>query len=253
MIAGAEGSILQRKYIMKKFLFGFLIIIITAGCVFAQNNTGSVGGSGLIRELAGTVEIKKPGDTAFSAANAGDLISRDTIISTGFKSTAIVEVGSAVINVRPLTRLSLTEIAASSGIETINVNLQAGRVRVDVNPPAGTRAAMTVSSPVATASVRGTSFEFDTRNLSVNHGTVSFSGNRGPSVRVNGGNQSSVEQDGRTADPAKAKSGRLRPQAPVGADPSSGTGGDTAGKSGGTITVLIDYSGRGEDTPTGNK
>jgi hypothetical protein len=70
----------------------------------------------------------------------------DTVVSTGFKSTALIEVGSTVITVRPLTRLTLTEIRASSESESLNVNLQSGRIRVDVNPPAGAKASMAVAA-----------------------------------------------------------------------------------------------------------
>jgi len=217
---------------MKRIVLGFMFLMAVC-CVYAQ--------TGVIRELAGTVELRRPGTSNFVAARNGDAVSQDTIISTGFKSTALVEIGSAVITVRPLTRLSLTEIASSSGTETLNVNLQAGRVRVDVNPPAGTRAAMTVTSPVATASVRGTSFEFDTRNLRVSHGSVAFSGSRGPSMRVDGGSESTLEPDGRTADPVRTRGGRLRPPSPVGTDPSSGSGVDSAGNLTGSVYIKIDY------------
>jgi hypothetical protein len=63
---------------------------------------------------------------------------------------------------------------------------------VDVNPPAGTKASLSVNSPTATASVRGTSFEFDTRNLRVNSGTVHFMGNWDYEVAVKEGNTSRI-------------------------------------------------------------
>ena len=147
-----------------------LVLIFVVTLVFAQ--------SGVIRELSGTVELKSSGVASFSPANVGDRVGEDTVISTGFKSTALVEAGSALIAVRPLTRLSLTELRSAAGSETLNVNLQAGRIRVDLNPPAGTRSAMSVTSPMATASVRGTSFEFDTRNVVVGYGAVNFRANR---------------------------------------------------------------------------
>ncbi|MDR2730531.1 MAG: FecR domain-containing protein [Treponema sp.] len=52
----------------------------------------------------------------------------------------------------------MTEIQNLTELETLNVNLQTGRVRVDVKPPAGTKASTTVKGPEATASVRGTIF-----------------------------------------------------------------------------------------------
>jgi len=209
------------------------IIFLLAGfCVFAQNGT--------IREVSGTVEIKNPGTSSYVAAKAGDQISQDTIISTAFKSVALVEIGSAVIMVQPLTRLSLTEISASASSETININLQAGRVRVDVNPPAGIKTSMKVSSPTATASVRGTSFDFSTQNIYVQHGTVSFAGNKGNSQLVNTGSDSQVKTDGSAVDPLEIRSGRLLPPLPIGMDTRAGAAVETA-RSSGTIIIDIEY------------
>ena len=216
---------------MKKTVFVFFLMLVTLS-VFAQN--------GVIRQLSGTVELKAPGASSYVPAKAGDELSQDTVISTGFKSTALVEVGSAVITVRPLTRLSLTEIRATAGSETLNVNLQAGRVRVDVNPPAGTKAAMSVTSPIATASVRGTSFDFDTRNLHVNHGTVSFGG-KGLPMLVKGGANSMIKDDGKAEDPIAARNRRLRPQLPPGAETSGGVTGGTAAYSKGVFSIQLNY------------
>jgi len=213
---------------MKKTALTFFIILMGMS-IFAQN--------GVIRELSGTVELKASGASAFVPAKAGDQINPEMVISTGFKSTALVAVGSALITVRPLTRLTLTEIRAAAGTETLNVNLQAGRVRVDVNPPAGTKASMSVSSPMATASVRGTSFEFDTRNLSVNHGRVNFQGNKGHARTVSGGASSRVEEDGRAADPIHVKIAGLTPTPPVGTDLTSGNTGGSKSSSGGVIVI----------------
>lgn len=150
-----------------KLITIFVIVIFLCGVpLFAQN--------GEIREISGTVELKRAGETAFVAARAGDPVARNTVVSTGFRSSALIQVGSSLITVRPLTRLSLAEISSSAGTETINVSLQTGRVRVDVKPPAGTRTAMEVRGPSATASVRGTSFEFDTHSLTVLEGNVAF-------------------------------------------------------------------------------
>lgn len=227
---------------MKRIHLVLLLIFLGTG-VYAQNPDRM---SGVIRELSGTVELKVPGSSVYIPAKSGDQVHSDTVISTGFKSTAFVSLGSAFITVRPLTRMTLTEISASAGTETINLNLQAGRIRVDVTPPAGTRTAMTVTSTVATASVRGTSFEFDTRNLKVNHGQVSFIGNRGYRMMVSGGSSSLVEDDGRAADPTYVKYAGLKPPAPAGTQYSGGSAGDTAGSgpagSNGVIFLELDYS-----------
>ena len=199
----------MKKIIIACFLLGMSF------CVFAQ--------SGVIRELSGTVEIKNAGASDFVPASAGAVVSQNTIISTGFKSMALVEVGSTIISVRPLTRLTLTEIRASQGQETLNVNLAAGRVRVDVNPPAGTRASMAVVGPSATASCRGTGFEFDTRNVSVHQGVVDFNGNSGYVVQVGAGSFTGVTPYDKTAGPQYGSN--MNPQAPYGYDPASASTG----------------------------
>jgi hypothetical protein len=209
--------------LMKKICVVLLLLVCVSLGVFAQNSQ-----YGVITELSGTVELKPAGTTSFTAAKTGDTIALDTIVSTGFKSTAVITVGSATIIARPLTRLTLSEITASQGSETINVNLQAGRVRVDVKPPAGTKASFTVQSPHATASVRGTEFEQDTRNVQVSEGTVAYRGTSGPAVLVPAGSSTRVSAASsagsaptKVQDPIVNTVAALAPLPPVGTETSA--------------------------------
>jgi hypothetical protein len=77
---------------------------------------------------------------------------------------------------------------------------------------------MSVSSPVATASVRGTGFDFDTRNIYVERGAVAFRGNRGGIARVNAGFRGQLDNSGKVFDPVDTMNSGLRPRAPVGSD-----------------------------------
>ena len=176
------------------------------------------GQSGMIRELSGTVELKNPESAVFVPASVGQQLGEETVISTAFKSTALLEIGNSLVLVRPLTRLTLTEISSSSGMETLNVNLQAGRLRVDINPPAGTRASMSVMTPMSVSSVRGTSFEVDTRNLRVISGTVGFIGTSGQMVSIGSGFNIGIGEEGIARNPIGASPASLMPQQPPGAD-----------------------------------
>jgi hypothetical protein len=191
----------------KTFLFVFVLSAAAWG-IAAQ--------SGVIRELSGNVQLKPAGAAAFVAARQGDEVAQNTVVSTGFKSTAVIAVGSSVVAVRPITRLTLAEIQSSAGAETLNVDLRAGRVRVDVNPPAGTRASCTVQSPIATASVRGTSFEFDTVKIAVLEGRVSFSGASGLAAMVSAGGSNFIGMDKEPSDAATIIDASLAPPSPVG-------------------------------------
>ena len=216
---------------MKKGLIFILLLCAIAFAVFAQN--------GIVREMSGEVELKPAGASSFTPARIGSTVAQNTIVSTGFKSTAIIEIGSSVITVLPLTRLSLSEIQASSGTENISMNLQSGRIRVDVNPPAGTRTNFEVQTPSSTASVRGTSFEMDTQNLNVLSGLVTYTNNNGLGTIVPGGLFSSIASDGQIIDPFVQASQALEPTPPLGAEV---TGGATLPPaSTGDITIEIQY------------
>jgi hypothetical protein len=69
---------------------------------------------------------------------------------------------------------SLEKIVQSQDEERINLRLQTGSIRAEVKPPVGGSSEFTVRSPSATASVRGTSFEFDRENLWVEDGRVRY-------------------------------------------------------------------------------
>ena len=192
---------------MRKLIF-VIIFILKCLNVFSQD--------AFIDQLTGTVEVRQPGENSFKAASKGDVIFQDTVISTGFKSYAIVKTGTTIITVRPLTALSLTEIQNSDETEILNVHLQTGRVRVEVKPPAGTKASATLTGPSTIASVRGTCFEFGVNNVSVKEGAVSFAGNKGQNVLVSAGENSRVEDAGQVTTPRDERNSNLLPPSPVG-------------------------------------
>ena len=195
---------------MKNIMIIGLILFCAVGVgIFAQE-------TGVITELTGTVEIKPAGNRDFIPAKAGDSIVMDTIISTGLRSTALIRAGSTILTIRPLTRLSFSEISSAEATETINVTLQTGRVRADVKPPAGTRATMTIQSPVATASVRGTSFEFNIDSITVLEGSVAFIGSKGKEVLVGSGSASNISENNKSTDPLQTFTENLRPAPPAG-------------------------------------
>jgi hypothetical protein len=183
---------------MKNIFLAVLILTAAAYGIFAQNENA------VILELSGDVQLKHPGSNDFTEANAGDVVMRNSIVFTGFRSTALIAVGSSVIRVKPLTRLSLAEIQSSSSTETTNVDLHTGRVKVDVSPPSGTNAKVTVQSPTATATSHGTSFEFDMFNIRVNEGKAAFSGFSGHAAIVNAGGSNFLGVNKEPVNPANA-------------------------------------------------
>jgi hypothetical protein len=196
------------KAMKRLFCAGFLLT--AAAGLFAQQ--------AVIKDFFGTVEIKRPSSADWEPAARGQNISRDTAISTGFKSTAVVMIGNSTLTVRPLTRLTLAEISSMQNDEKVEMRLNAGRVRADVNAPKGGKTNFTVRSPTATASVRGTVFQFDGVNLTVNEGTVEFRGaESGGSVLVDAHRTSFTDtESGRAAQPQEVAIEDIKPSQPIG-------------------------------------
>ena len=181
---------------MKKY-FGILIL-----CIAGISSLAAAALTATVTEIAGKVECKLPGKD-WVAAKTGDILPAGSLISTGFKSTAILKMESATLTVKPVTRLSLEELVKSEGTTKTQMFLMAGRVKAEVTPPEGEKAEFKVKSPTATASVRGTGFEFDGQNLIVDHGTVQLEAESGIGIpqSVGGGQFSTVSQTGTVTAP----------------------------------------------------
>jgi hypothetical protein len=162
-------------------------------------------------ELSGKVEVKTGGD--WKPAAVGALIGKNSIISTGIKSTAVISLGNSRISINPLTMLTLEELIQRNDTEETVLFLRTGSINADVTPPSGQKAEFTVRSPTTTASVRGTSFWFNGQRLSVQSGKVAFANRNGQKVYIKE-NQYSYANSGlnqRPVTPFEAESSRIRP------------------------------------------
>ena len=88
-------------------------------------------------------------------------IAEGTVISTGFKSQAVLKIGQSKITVQPLSRLTVQELSERPERDDSKVYLDAGSIKADVKAAENKRVGFTVKSPVATASVRGTAGTID--------------------------------------------------------------------------------------------
>jgi hypothetical protein len=205
---------------MKKTGIG-VFLLMSAVFAGAQNvtQTAAQAAGALIREITGTVEVKAPGAAEWRAAVIGQELERAALISTGFRSTAIIRIGNSTITVRSLTRLSVEEIAAGQSGEQVILNLRAGRVRADVRPPVGGRTEFSVKSPTATASVRGTVFDFDGTRLTVEDGWVHLGGESAAGAYIGPGHTTALDtENGKTATVIERVKEELAPTLPAGLD-----------------------------------
>jgi hypothetical protein len=198
---------------MKRVL-ALLIALPAASSLWAQAQTA------VLKDFSGKVEVMAPGG-AWKPAVRGMSLAKNSAISTGFKSLAVLSLGSSTLTVKPLTKLTLEELVKAEGGEVVKLFLNTGRVSAQVSAPTGGGTDFSVKSPTATASVRGTWFDFDGANLLVNEGTVVFFGSSGQAVAVSTGGSSSLGSDGAPLTALESAYDELKPLLPPGMDASS--------------------------------
>jgi hypothetical protein len=187
--------------------------------LYAQNTKGAAGSGALIRDIAGTVEVKLPGAAEWIPAEEGMSITNNTAISTGFKSAATLVLGESLVTLRPLTRLSLEELIRGQSNDRAALSLRTGRIRAEVRPPAEGKTDFTVRMPTVTASVRGTVFELDPVNLNVREGLVRYTlTGTGAALSVGAGRSGAVNRESPSGleSPAGTMAAAFTPELPQG-------------------------------------
>ena len=108
---------------------------------------------------SGKVEIQR--GNSWAPLNKGDVVYGGAVISTGFKSSAELNIQGSKVQLGPLTRITIEKLVSTSTKNESSIYLDSGKIDATVNKADGKRTGFKVSTPVATASVRGTSFSIN--------------------------------------------------------------------------------------------
>lgn len=169
-----------------KIRFGFVVLalLLLGGPLFAQQTA-------VLKELTGMVQLKAPGG-AWVTAKPGAKIDLGTVISTGFNSTAVLDLGTAQLQVHPLTRMRLDELLRQGNHVTTSVFLTVGVVHAHVDRLPSLTQSFQLRSPVSTAAVRGTQFTFGGNWVATHEGVVEFLNSAGLGRDVTTGESSEL-------------------------------------------------------------
>ncbi len=159
--------------------------------------------TGTVLETNGKVEIET--DTGWKPLQKGDTVDTGRVISTGFRSSAIIQVAGSNVSVSQLTRLSLDQLTETNDAHESEIFLDLGSIAADVSSVGNKRVGFVVNTPVATASVRGTSFKIGIDTLSVSSGLVAYSGVSSIDMPVSKGNSALITPSGRVSKPVETK------------------------------------------------
>jgi hypothetical protein len=151
---------------MKKLLIVLLFLCCLVTASFSQTQA-------VIREISGKVEIQPP-QSSWIAAQEGTVVSLGTTISTGFSSRAVIDLGRSVLRVDPLTRLRIDQLIEREGTVSTDLFLRVGKVNAEVKSASGVTQDFKLRSPVSTAAVRGTGFDYSGYDLYVYDGQVTY-------------------------------------------------------------------------------
>jgi hypothetical protein len=201
-----------------------ILIVLTGVSLFAQTDV-------VIREVSGKVEIRLP-EKSWQPAAAGMRLPIGAYISTGVNSLAVMEVGPSVLRVKQLTRVQLQELVQQGGTLTTSLNLPVGKVSAEVKSMAGLKNDFKLRSPVSTAAVRGTRFDFDGYKLVVMEGLVRLVNQLQQARNVAGGEDLAIAGYEQMANGEGAKTERVEvaiSSSPAAPPPPAGTGGNTGG------------------------
>jgi len=151
-----------------KIKLGVAVIVLALAGVplFAQQTA-------VITNIVGKVQLKAQGSDWVNAT-AGATVGTGTFVSTGFNSSAVLDLGTSQIQVKQLTRMRLDDLLRSGNNATTSLFLAVGQVHANVDNSAGLVQNFTLNSPVSTAAVRGTIFDFDGVHVVVERGVVQF-------------------------------------------------------------------------------
>ena len=140
---------------VNKSILAFMLAALTMGGANALDAK--------VISVSGKVEVQQSGSSTWKALKAGDKLSKGSVVSTGFKSSAKIQIDDSTVSLEPLTRMTIEQLASNSTKDEAKLYLNSGKVSADVKKTSGKKVDFKVTSPVATASVRGTSFSFTSR------------------------------------------------------------------------------------------
>src|SRR4030043_1960722 len=152
---------------MKKTLL-VKLIIISAILLLSYTLNAQI----TVKSITGFVQFKKNISSEWIIPKVGDKLEPGYIIYTGFKSTAVIQTPNAVIEVKPLSQITISSLLVSQDKVSTDIYLKYGKVKAEVNINKQTQTLFKVRSANSTASVRGTKFLFGDKELFVDAGTV---------------------------------------------------------------------------------
>ncbi len=160
--------------------------VLAVACLALPQTAFSADVTATVSKITGKAQIQKGED--WVPLSIGDLISLGDTVSTGFRSELQVKIGTSIVTLKALSRLTLRELTHSGTDLQTDVYLRVGKVEAQVNKSESVKTqTFKISSPVATASVRGTSLGSDGYTFEGIEGHYTVTDSNGNTTTVSAG------------------------------------------------------------------
>ena len=143
-----------------------------------------------VESASGLIQYRSPAGGEWLDIRSGMEIPEGSVVVSGLDGQALLRMGSAELTVEPLSRVVLTEIDIRSRSEATSLSVPYGRIHAQVRRSQNRGIDFRVLTPISTAAVRGTEFDYDGTTLRVLEGDVAFSNLIGQSHSVREGQRS---------------------------------------------------------------
>lgn len=170
-----------------------ILALVLAGTAAAQD-------AGRIKSFTGDVTVRKVGKTGHEQVTVGQGLRLGDMLFTDVDAEARITLGGgAEVLVKEITQILINESLVTADQLKVNLLMKTGQVQTSIPPKALTRADFSVTTPVGTASIRGS------------EQLIAHSAGIGTTVKLLSGVGASQSANGRSAsmkggDSAKASS-----------------------------------------------
>lgn len=166
------------------------LTVFTCVLLFGVTAAVAAADTAEVQAVEGLVQYRLPDSEAWADLNTNEQLPVGTTVISGRDGSAVLASGSTTIEVSPLSRLTISDVEIESDREATEVEMSYGNIRSRVRRSRDRGTNFSVRSPVSTASVRGTEFEYDGRELAVFSGDVAFANLTGQQHSVRAGQTS---------------------------------------------------------------
>jgi hypothetical protein len=145
-----------------------------------------------IIDMTGLSEVKRQDGENWDSAALDMILNEGDVVTTSFESTMIIAVGESTVTLYPLTSVQIKTLdekkdRAGYLYERVVFFLLTGKINGHILPPMNGETNFSIQSDYALCLVKGSAFEFDTRNISVLNGNVFLTANNGQRFFMNKG------------------------------------------------------------------